>query len=241
MKFAEEFPPTYIYHFAGYGNMAWMPDSHEMIQANIINLYNLLLATGDTDYKAFINASSSSVYGDKKHPMHETNSLEATDWYGITKIAGELLIRAYVSQYLKPVISVRPFSVYGPGENALRFIPTAIHCVKYNEPMQLAPGKHDWIYIDDFLEALLLVQEYAKDLKGKAVNIGSGQQYDNYDIVKYLAMFAKKNVNLLPITNIKSLRSRDNWVADNSLLKSFGWIQHYSLSEGLKKTYDSFK
>jgi nucleoside-diphosphate-sugar epimerase len=240
-RLAESNPPDQIYHFAAYGNMAYQTEIDKMVQANFINLFNLLEVTKDIEYKAFINCSTSSVYGKKDHPMHETNSLEADDYYGVTKIAGEILIKAFVTKYLKPVVSIRPFSVYGPGEASYRFIPSAIQCVKHDIEMPLAPGMHDWIYIDDLIEGIMLIMENAKDYSGKAVNIGTGQQLDNYEIVKHLAFFGKRNLNDLPIEHIKSLRSRESWVADNTLLRSFGWVQQVSISEGLKRCYDYYK
>jgi nucleoside-diphosphate-sugar epimerase len=234
---AKEQPPTSIYHFASYGNMAGQKDIQMMFDSNVLYLFNLLRATKDIPYKVFINCSTSSVYGDKKHPMHETNSLEGKDPYAITKQCGELLVKLFVELYDKPIVNIRPFSVYGEGEASFRFIPTVIRCIIKNKPMKLAPGMHDWIYIEDFIEGVMAVQENIKDVKGLAVNIGTGQQYDNYDVVKYLCMLSGKNINKLPITYINSLRSKESWVADNSLLHRLGWVQKYSLIDGLTKLW----
>ena len=236
----EQNPPDYIFHLSSYGNMASQQDEAEMIRANNMALMNLMLASRRYDYKSFINFSSSSVYGNKKHPMHETNSLESKTFYGVTKISGELLVRAFVEKYDKPIVNVRPFSIYGPGEASFRFIPTVIRCLKKKEPMKLAPGMHDWVFCEDFIDALMLVQENVNELKGKAVNIGTGVEYDNYDVFKKLCLIAGiLNPNKLPIEHISSLRSQDSWVADNSLIKSLGWLPAHSLQEGLEKVWNS--
>lgn len=236
--FAED-PPDYIFHFAGYGNMAQQTDEIEMIQGNTMCLMNLLMASKDYKYKSFINISSSSVYGVKKHPMHETNSLDATSFYGVTKIASELLVKAFVEKYDKPVVNVRPFSVYGEGEAQFRLIPTLIRCLKKNEPITLAPGMHDWVYISDFIEALMIIQENIDSLKGKAINIGTGVQYDNYEVFKKLCLLAGvTDPNKLAIQNIKELRSFDSWVADNTLIRSLGWLPELNLQEGLEKVWN---
>lgn len=239
MLFEKE-PPDYIFHLSGYGNMAHQEDEQEMVRANEMALLNLMLASKDYDYKSFINVSSSSVYGIKQHPMHETNSLDAKSFYGVTKIGGELLVRAFVEKYDKPIVNVRPFSIYGPGEADFRFIPTLIRCLKKNEPMKLAPGMHDWTYISDFLDAVMLIQENAADLKGMAVNIGTGIQYDNYDVFKKLCLLAGiLNPNKLPIEHVQNMRSYDMWQADNTLIKSLGWLPAHSLQEGLEEVWKS--
>jgi len=232
-KIFEKEPPDYIYHLAGYGNMAHQDDETEIVHANVNSLMNLLLASKDYPYKSFINVSSSSAYGIKDHPMHETNSLDAKSFYGVTKIAGELLVRAFVEKYDKPVVNVRPFSVYGPGEASYRLIPTLIRCIKGGE-MILAPGMHDWIYIDDFIQGLLI----ATRKKVELLNIGIGEQFSNIEVVEMLEEISGKKANY---TEVKQLRGFDsnNWVADNSLLKDLGWKQKYSLYNGLKKVYEN--
>jgi nucleoside-diphosphate-sugar epimerase len=152
---------------------------------------------------------------------------------------GELLIRAYVKMFNKPVVNARLFSVYGPGEAEFRFIPTIMRCIKKGEAMNLAPGMHDWIYIDDVIDALLLLQENAPYLKGKSVNIGTGTQYDNYDVVRKLCDIANVTIKSLSITHLNNLRTRYSWVADNTLLKSLVWIPKVSLTEGLIKTWNT--
>lgn len=229
--------PDIIYHLAGYGNMAYQDDPQEIVKANVLALNNLLLAVKDIPFRAFINASSSSVYGEKTHPMHETNSLESNDYYGVTKIMGELLVRAYAKKYEKPVVSARLFSIYGPGEADFRFIPTAIRCIKQNGKMKLAPGMHDWVYIDDAIQALFLLVEHATNLKGKAINIGTGTQHDNYDVMKKLCDISSIDINTLQIEHRDFLRSRSFWVADNTLLKSLLWMPKYSLQEGLTEVW----
>jgi UDP-glucose 4-epimerase len=239
IKFLKSLPePDIIYHFASYGNMATQTDPQETVRANVTALNNLLFALQDVPFKAFINASSSSVYGEKNHPMHETNSLEATDYYGVTKIMGELLVRAYVNRFDKPVVNARFFSVYGPGEAPFRFIPTVIRCIK-GEEMSLAPGMHDWIDIRDAIDALFLLEEHAQELKGKSINIGTGVQYDNYDVVRKLCDIAKVDIKKLPIHHVASMRSRNCWVADNTLLRSLVWIPKVSLQEGLTNVWNT--
>jgi nucleoside-diphosphate-sugar epimerase len=104
--------------------------------------------------------------------------------------------------------------------------------------MKLAPGMHDWIFAEDCVDAILAIQDNIKDVKGLAVNIGTGQQYDNYDIVKHLCMLSGRDINSLPIEHIRSLRSKDSWVADNSLLFRLGWQQKHGLIDGLKKVWE---
>lgn len=230
----------YIYHCASYGNMANHKEFDLIVKANVLTTHNLLMATQNIDYKALVYLSSSSVYGEKDHPMHETNSLEPLDYYGCSKVATEYLIRAFVENTEKPVVIARPFSVYGQGEAEYRFIPTVIRSIQTGEKMKLAHGMHDWVYIEDFIDGLMYIQEVAKEYKGKAINVGTGQQNDNYDVVKILSDITGVSFESLDIEHIDHMRTKNSWVADNTLLRSIGWSVKHSLREGLVRTYEYY-
>jgi dTDP-glucose 4,6-dehydratase len=232
---AEE--PTYIFHLASFGNMDFQKELSDIFLANLVATYNLLMATLEIPYLCFVYFSTSSVYGTRNDPMKETDPLNPYSFYAATKAGAEYLIKSIVQNYDKPIVIVRPFSLYGPGEASYRLIPTIIKCIVSKTPMKLAYGKHDWIYIDDLLSALLLVQENISELKGKTINIGNGIQYDNYDVLRHLCLVANCLPKDLPIDHIVKMRSCANWVSDNSLLKSLGWIPKFTLTDGLRECW----
>jgi len=130
--------PDYIIHLASYGNHYDQKDFIKMVEANIINTYNIIEAADFYDYKLFYNISTSSVM------------LKDQTQYSITKLCGEQLTGMY-----KNVVNVRPYSVYGPGEAEHRFIPTVINCLNSGKEMILdEQAAHAWIFIDDFIKAL---------------------------------------------------------------------------------------
>lgn len=106
--------PDYIIHLSAYGNRYDQKDDREIVKSNITDTFTLLHSLRNINYKGFINVSSSSVYGKKSKPMKETDTLDTDTWYGATKVASEYLCRAEAVQNKKPVINVRPFTVYGP-------------------------------------------------------------------------------------------------------------------------------
>jgi nucleoside-diphosphate-sugar epimerase len=230
--------PDIIIHCGAYGNHSTQQDDQETFEANIVKTYLLLDATKDIPYEAFINIGSSSEYGKKNYPMREDMVPEPLTMYGATKAAGTMLARAFAKKYGKPIVTVRPFSVYGPGEAEHRFIPTIIRSLMNGEQLNIEPGAyHDWIYIDDLLDGILKVIENAKLLSG---NIGTGVQYRNDEVYAMLTLITGANTAL----NIKKdkMRPQDSnyWVADNKILRLCGWKPKTKLMEGLRKTYEAY-
>ncbi len=68
--------------------------------------------------KKVVFASSAAVYGDVvKMPVAEDISLQPMSPYGINKLASELALDCYASQYGVPTTALRFFNVYGPRQD----------------------------------------------------------------------------------------------------------------------------
>lgn len=234
-EFVNNLKPDYIFHLASYGNKHFQNDEDKIFRANIVGTFNLLKAVQGINFKAFINVGSSSEYGIKDKAMKEDDLLDSETFYGVTKASATLLCRAFAKKYNKAIVTVRPFSVYGPNEDPNKFIPTVVDCGLKEKNLKLAPGVHDWIYIDDFINGMLIVAKKAKKLKGRVINIGTGVQTSNQDVVKIVESIMKNKISIEYVSPIRDYDTDFSWVADNSLLKSLGWQNKTSLKEGLKK------
>lgn len=233
--------PSLIVHLSAYGNHSTQTDINETMFANVVNLYTLLSASNHINYDAFINVSSSSVYGRKITAMKETMLPEPDTAYGCTKASGEYIARMFALTEKKPVVTVRPFSVYGPNEADHRLIPTLLRSFLLNEHMELADSPvHDWIYVDDFISGLLLCAEKATNLRGNVVNIGTGRQVDNRYIWEVLKGLTGKEGR---VRHAGEGRNYDLalWKADCSVLRAFGWTPSISLEQGLWHTFLHYK
>ena len=229
-------PIDYIIHCAAYGNHSHQKDLRNMVVSNIEMTAQLLEWTRNIPYKAFINVGSSSEYGRKGSCMREDMVLQPDTFYAATKAAGTHLARAFAKQYDKPIITIRPFSIYGPGEAEHRFIPTVIRKLKADEPLEICDGEHDWIHVDDVVDAMIKVLPHADKHKGEVFNIGTGEAYTNEFVVKTLDKITGKKANII---REESMRPWDSgvWCADISKLKSiigFDWKPRHIIT-GLKE------
>ena len=219
------YEPDYIYHFA-----AELYSEADMLQSNVILTQELLEATRFLpNLKAFIYIGSSSEYGRKSRPMKETDYLDPTTMYEATKGAGTLLCQAYARSRGVPVVIARPFSLYGKHEPAHRFIPTVINKIINNETISIAPGVHDFIHIDDFIDGLLMIAEDPKP--AEIYNFGTGVQTSNEELVSLIEKIMKKKANKEIVPPLHTYDS-DSWVADSTKASLLGWKPR-SLEDGL--------
>ena len=233
-KMLETFNPQVIIHMGSYGNHSSQTDDQAIFEANVVKTYLLLDSTKDIPYEAFLNFGSSSEYGNKSGSMREEDVLEPLTMYAGTKAAGTMLARVFAKEYDKPIVTVRPFSIYGEEEADFRFIPTVIRAIVRDEELVLDRlPNHDWTYIEDFLDGVLTVIEHASQLSGNVINIGTGKQYRNEEVVNLISFLAGKTPK---IKETETPHRGLNWVANNSLLKLCGWRQNTQLMDGLRKT-----
>jgi len=236
--YLEHEQPDHIIHLASYGNHYHQTGLMQMYEVNVMYLLNFLLASESVKYSSFVNVGSSSEYGIKNTRMSELDSPDTDTFYGASKVAGTYLARAYATQHSKPICTVRPFSVYGQYDSPNHLIPAVIDSIVTGERFSLVTSPvHDFIHIDDFIDGLLLVSNNVDNFTDRVVNLGTGKQYTNQEIVDKLGIIADKTPCF---DQIKSMRSYDSgcWVADNSRIVKLGWNQKYTIDRGLKDVFD---
>lgn len=232
--------PYAIIHLAAHGAYSSQTDIDRMVQVNIEGTLNLLLASRDINYQAFINTGSSSEYGPNDKPMKETDALKPPSFYAATKASATYISKVFAQQFVKPIITLRPFSVYGPYEEPGRFVPTIIHALLKQTPIQLTPGseRRDFVFIDDIVEAYLCAIRRGKKVSGQVFNLGTGIEYTNDEVVDTLFKTTGKRTVTQKGLYPKRTWDTDHWAANTSLTHNkLKWKFKTPLHKGLAATY----
>ena len=235
--------PKTIFHLATYGAY---PYQNEMDKIKFVNLdctINLLRICEKHNFDIFINTGSNSEYGFKEDLMKESDILEPNSYYSVFKSASTLFCQYESIHKELPIVTLRPFHVYGPYEEPTRFMPVLINNLLNNNcPPLVSPHiKRDMIYIQDLIDFYIMVSTKLIGL-GKIFNIGSGVQYSIEEIVKVAIDITNSTVR--PQWNTMSNRVWDSekWGADMSLVQdTYNWEPNYNLYDGMKKTIQWYK
>ena len=154
------------------------------MQVNMIGTANALEAARINEVKdRFIDFSTSEVFGSMAFRSSETDSTvagsagEARWTYAVSKLAGEHLAHAYHRQYKLPIVTVRPFNVYGPGQTGEGAMQIFIKKALKNETIKIDGDGNQiraWCYVDDFVDCLIRCIEDPKAI-GESFNIGNSR------------------------------------------------------------------
>jgi len=109
-----EFQPSKVYHLAAVGVTDPRVDPRLAAQVNMMGTLNLLEALKETECDCFVNTGTCYEYGHNTPPMHEDQMVDPINTYAASKSAAWLFCNMYHRTLGYPVVTVRPFTVYGP-------------------------------------------------------------------------------------------------------------------------------
>lgn len=154
------------------------------MRVNMIGTANVLEAAHENGgIERLIDFSTSEVFGPmafKATEGQQTVSGSAGEgrWtYAVSKLAGEHLAHAYSNQYKLPVVTVRPFNVYGPGQTGEGAIQIFIKKALKNEEITIhgdGAQIRAWCYVDDFVDCLFRCLDNPAAI-GQSFNIGNAR------------------------------------------------------------------
>jgi nucleoside-diphosphate-sugar epimerase len=225
----KDFEPDIIFHLG-----AELKNEEIMFDVNIGLTMTLLEWCKQSKHTKLILFGSSSEYGRSNKLRAETDCPLPDTIYEGTKAASAMLARAWAHTYKIPITFIRPFTVYGHDEKPNKLTSILIQKWKDGSVLNLSEGMHDYVYIDDFIDALLVVAFWNEAEFFNLVNIGSGKQTSNSGFVR---MLQKELGYVYPVKLVESGHSYDsmNWIADTTLLNTKYGVSIGSLESGLKR------
>lgn len=237
----KESKPDVLFHLGVYGAYhVHQKDKEKILHTTVLSTLTLLEAAKEHGVRMIINTGSSSEYGTKNHPMREDDLIEPNSYYAVGKASQTLLCQQFAREEKIPIITLRLFSVYGPFEESIRFIPTLITKALANEDVPLADPNtaRDFTYLDDVTTAFKIAAK-KPELSGEIFNIGTGVQRtlgEAFDTTISLSNSKSK-----PLVGTYAPRDFDTvkWVADMTKAHTqLGFTAKDTLESGLRKTIE---
>jgi ADP-L-glycero-D-manno-heptose 6-epimerase len=219
-------------------------DQRRMMQNNVEAFRHLLELAGNWKSRV-IWASSASIYGRRQPPNFEAQPPDPLNVYACSKLVMERLADRYRDKLKHPIVGLRYFNVYGPGEDHKGKFASMIHQLAKQmragkRPRVFTAGeqKRDFVYVDDVLQANL------KALQAKAggvFNVGCGGAFTFNQVVAELN--AVLGTDLLPDYFPNPYNFTQDWTEANvtESRRGLGYEPKYDLKRGVAAYYESGK
>jgi nucleoside-diphosphate-sugar epimerase len=231
--------PVRVFHLAmSSGHPSDAAGRDAALRTSVLGTWNLLRALEAGDAAGIVHVGSSLEYGPRERPLRESDPLVPVTPRGVAKAAAAVLAAEWARAGARPLAIVRPFSVYGPGEPAARFVPRAVRAALLGAELALtAPGlRHDYVYVDDVVEALLLAATVPV-APGECFNAGTGVQWSNEELVEQVEKAAGRRLRVRVGAHPASPPDTPCWLADATRARErLGWVPRHDLAAGLART-----
>lgn len=174
-----------VVHAAGIAGIdTVIKDPVKTMKVNMIGTANVLEAAHQANITdRLIDFSTSEVFGSMAFRSGEGDQTvagsagEARWTYAVSKLAGEHLAHAYHAQHGLPVVTVRPFNVYGPGQTGEGAIQIFIKRALANQDITIHGDGNQiraWCFVDDFVECIMRCLTVPEAV-GESFNIGNAR------------------------------------------------------------------
>ena len=237
--------PDYVFHLASSTVVAGATASAaELVSANFLGTVRLLDACDAVACRAVVTTGDSFEYTPTHDALVESAACRPGSLHGITKLAATLYAQAKGAEHGRPVVTLRMFSTYGPGDHPRRLVPRVIAGALAGTPLALSrPGiVRDWVYVDDVVDLYLEAAARAPDLAGRVFNAGSGRGTELGTIVATVLALAGSRAAAQWGVFAAPAHDAHPWVADSRLtFATFAWRPRVPLHDGLRRTLDAMR
>ena len=249
--------PDIIFHLAAESHVdRSINDSTPFIESNIIGTFNILeiakehwqnLDKERRDKFRFLHVSTDEVFGSlgEKGRFNEKTAYDPRSPYSASKASSDHLTSAWFHTYNFPVIRTNCSNNFGPYQYPEKLIPLIITKALQNKEIPIyGDGKNirDWLYVEDHIEALLLIIN--KGVIGKNYCIGGNNEKTNIEIVTKICnklddiYKISSHKNLIKFVEDRPGHDR-RYAIDSSLIKKeLNWEASYNFGEALDSTIE---
>ncbi|MBI4569421.1 MAG: GDP-mannose 4,6-dehydratase [Planctomycetes bacterium] len=215
----------------------------EVLRSNTFGTFNVLTAARAAGARRVVHVSTSEVYGTARYvPIDERHPLTGQSPYSASKIAADKVAESFHLAFGLPVVTVRPFNMYGPRQSPRAVIPTIISQLSRGPRLRLGALEptRDFTFVADTVRAIRAAAAAPPEtVVGKTINVGSGKEISVGDLARLIGEI----MGVPPDIGREEVRLRpagsevERLLSDSSLAATLlGWRPLVGLRDGLART-----
>jgi nucleoside-diphosphate-sugar epimerase len=203
----------------------------------VLATQRLLEAARAAQTQKFVFASSSSIYGNAAaYPTRETDVPRPHSPYGVTKLSAEYLVRLFGENWGLPTVSLRYFTVYGPGQRPDMAMHRLIESAFFGRRFPLfgdGGQVRDFTFVSDIVAANLLAAQRPVQ-PGSVFNIAGVHSIDMASLIELVGELTGHAVNVERLPEQAGDVARTGGDVSRAR-EELGWEPRVGIREGLTR------
>lgn len=246
-KTVRDAAPDYVVNLAAVSSVgqSWK-DPLMTVDVNIKGSLHLLDSIQKFAPKAkTLLIGSAEEYAPKDSPLKETDALEASNPYGITKVAQENFANLYRKKFGMQIVCTRSFNHTGVGQLLSFALPSFCKQVadmdRSGKPGKIYVGNlsafRDFSDVEDVVHVYRMLLETENDYT--VYNVGSGKAHSMRELLQMIIDLAKVQIEI--VQDPEKMRPVDipYLCADNSRVQKF--FRGTDIRETIRKMFSAFR
>lgn len=235
-------PVDLVYHLAALpGVRATWEQRSGYFRQNLEATQALLQACLQRGSRKFIYASSSSVYGTQPQlPWREDMECQPISDYARSKYATECELQKAAQEHRLQIVTLRPFTVYGPGQRPDMAFRRFLDALSQNRPLIVHEPEQmfrDFTYLDDAVRGFMLAGSWLQNQTHPlytCFNLGSGQCHSLSDVLQELEILNQAPLSLQKVSRHRAELSQ-TWASLEQIQTVLAYRPRVTLKAGLKQ------
>lgn len=231
-----------IYHLAWVGVSTTYKNDVKIQMKNIEYALNVMELASVCNCSHVVATGSVSEYAYSGEKVNGKQIPSPGDMYAATKAAIHIYCDLYARQHNINFNWLLISSIYGPGREDNNLITYTIKSLLHEEKASYTKLEQRWdyVYIDDLINAMLLVGERGKTNEVYAIGSGDERQLSEYvTVIKdKIAPDAVLGIGEIPY---KTARIDNSLVEIDKLQEDTGFVPQVSFERGIETTIEYFR
>ena len=217
------------------------------VDTNVAGTLNICQAALACGIERLVHVSTSEVYGTAQYvPIDERHPLNPQSPYSATKVGADAIAGSFYCSFGLPVVTARPFNVYGPRQSARAVIPTIISQIAAGcREIKLGDtsATRDFTFVKDTCRGFAAVAEMDGG-NGEVFHIGSNFEISIGDVFGEIAGLMNSDARIA----FDQERKRPDksevqrlWCDNRKLRDATGFAPCVTLKQGLSETIAWFQ
>jgi dTDP-glucose 4,6-dehydratase len=251
------FKPDIVFHLAAETHVdRSIASSAPFVETNMLGTHVLLeaslaywdaLPNEERNRFRFLHVSTDEVFGSLGVDglFSEASRYDPHSPYSASKAAADFLVSAWGHTYGLPVLIANCSNNYGPFQFPEKLIPLAILRALEGKPIPVygdGLNVRDWLYVDDHVEALLLIA--TKGQLRRSYNVGGRNERTNIEVLRaicalldeYSPLAGRSHADLITFVPDRPGHDRRYAIDPSRIETELGWRATHTLADGLRKT-----
>lgn len=179
---------------------------------------------------------SAYIYGMPKYlPIDENHPIAPNNPYAHSKWLGEELCRFYSENMDVKSTILRPFNLYGPGQDDRFLIPALLRQIRETGELTVKDElpKRDYLHVNDFVEACRLAMMH--DETFNIFNVGSGTSHSVHQIIEMLRVGICSDITINSLNENRRNEIPETIADFGAIRRTVGWSPQTNFNDEIMK------